>query len=161
MQAHSRSYLGSGVLITATRLPRGPELSVLRTDASRSFRAELAACEYAFAVASESGFAFLEKVTAPVDNLAIALSSACHRTQGRVTGTLAPLSRVSFSRGSTFTGDRSTCEIVDTNTDRGSEGFEMTGIGISSLFGPMDIANRMALRLSSGEDDDPSRAQAR
>lgn len=106
VRAPSGAASGAGAFVTVTRLPRGPEVGVFATDASGRFSVELAPGDYAFAITGESGFAFVDKMRMPVDNLEIVLSPACRPLRGRVTGARAWPASVSLSRISNSRGDR-------------------------------------------------------
>lgn len=94
------------VLVTVTNLAKRSNVAVLSTDFEGKFPIEMTAGQYAVAATSNTGFAFVEKIATPIQDLIIRLSSLCHRVQGTVIGGPTLSARVSLSRISRFTGDR-------------------------------------------------------
>jgi erythromycin esterase len=95
-----------GVLVTITNADTGRQHDVAVTGSDGRFSSAVPPGDYAFAVVSEGGFAWLEKQTVPAANLQIALSDKCHHVNGHVKApaqsTHVNLTRKSRSIGDTF-----------------------------------------------------------
>lgn len=118
--SHPPSFAGTAVYadgspakharIAIVDLASGRQVDVVPVDDAGRFQSDLAAGDYALAVTSERGFAWIEKERAPNPAYRLALSQTCHRVTGSVT-VHAPGARVSFLRKSSFTGDVFLAEV--------------------------------------------------
>src|SRR5690242_13317531 len=94
---------GPGVVVTVTDLT-SRRVSFSKTRVAGQFEFSLPPGHYAFAVASATGFAFLDEVIGSEAPM-ITLSSDCHYVNGRLTRELVLPATVNFARVSKNTGD--------------------------------------------------------
>jgi erythromycin esterase len=93
-------------LIGVTDQKTGFRWGVASAGRDGHFDIPLPAGEYALAVLSDVGFAYVEHVRSPAVGFAIILSRSCVLREGHVRGASAPGAVAEFSRYSDFIGDR-------------------------------------------------------
>jgi erythromycin esterase len=94
----------AGALIALTSVETGKQVEVLVTGPGGSFQGSIPSGDYALAVTSDRGFAWVEKHSVPDVATTITLSKTCYSVTGHVDGS-AGFTRASMVRKSSFTGD--------------------------------------------------------
>jgi len=94
------------VLVGLTDTKTSWQILVVETDPRGRFAAQVPPGDYALAITTPRAFGFIEHVKAPGTSADAKLSRECLPVKGRLAGTVAPRSRVVFSRYSPLTGDR-------------------------------------------------------
>lgn len=129
----------AGALITITRTSTGKEMVVIAADRDGHFATMLDAGEYALAVTTEDGFAYVDKTAAPDLAAAITVTRTCRAVSGRVKGA-KPGTQVSLVRISQLAGDVFLGNLRDDGTfslclPEGQYAGELRGSTLAPLFG--------------------------
>jgi erythromycin esterase len=94
------------VLVGLTDTKTSWQIAVVETDPRGRFAAQVPPGDYALAITTPRAFGFVDHVKAPGASAGAKLSRECLAVRGRLTGEVAPRSRVVFNRYSQLTGDR-------------------------------------------------------
>lgn len=139
-------------LVVVTDLVDGKPAGVFTVNANGEFYGSIPAGEYAFAIASHAGFAWIERQSIPDMSIAVVLSTACQAITGRAPSAHSSgKAQAALLRRSKFTGDTFMAPVHEDDSFQlcvpdGSYKAFLTG-DVLSLFEDVEVAGSTSVEL--------------